>query len=180
MLITTKRKIRKIACICLNLNKVKYFKQKMVCFEISYLIDSTVHSSARALFFFSIGNFFSDWKPYFIVSSYPVNLKIGCLSSFYFYYLLDTTPPDVFINNNPHPKSKTRQITFDLSCNENCRIYCSLYQEGSFAKYSKCYLPSTRFRLNDDTAYIFVVKAVDDVGNVGNNTFYRFRTGIFL
>ncbi|XP_076095373.1 uncharacterized protein LOC143066264 [Mytilus galloprovincialis] len=91
-------------------------------------------------------------------------------------FQIDTTPPDVFINNNPHPKSKTQQITFDLSCNENCRIYCSLYQEGSSAKYSNCYLPSTTFKLNDDTAYIFVVKAVDGVGNVGNNTFYRFRT----
>ncbi|XP_052094770.1 uncharacterized protein LOC127730411 isoform X2 [Mytilus californianus] len=91
-------------------------------------------------------------------------------------FQIDTTPPDIFINDKPHDISKHQQFTFSLSCNENCSTYCSLYEEGSFPTYVICNLFNTMFSLKDNTTYVFLVKAVDAVGNEGNSTLYRFKT----
>ncbi|VDI13273.1 Hypothetical predicted protein, partial [Mytilus galloprovincialis] len=91
-------------------------------------------------------------------------------------FQIDTTPPDIIINDKPHYISKQRQFTFILSCNENCSTYCSLYEEGSLPTYVICSLSNTMFSLKDNTTYVFLVKAVDTVGNEGNSTLYRFRT----
>lgn len=110
-----------------------------------------------------------------------VKVKLGWyLHSCNIYCLLDTTPPDIVINDKPHYISKQRQFTFILSCNENCSTFCSLYEEGSLPTYVICNLSNTMFSLKDNTTYVFLVKAVDAVGNEGNSTLYRFKTGIGL
>ncbi|CAC5402582.1 unnamed protein product [Mytilus coruscus] len=91
-------------------------------------------------------------------------------------FQIDTTPPNVFINVKPHAISKHRHLRFSFSCSENCRTYCSFYEEGNRPIFRICKLSYQMFSLKDNTAYVFVVKAVDTVGNEGNNTFYRFMT----
>ncbi|CAG2191762.1 unnamed protein product [Mytilus edulis] len=92
-------------------------------------------------------------------------------------FQIDTTRPDVFINNKPHAIINHRHVTFSFSCNENCSTYCNFNVEGNWPTFNfLCNLTYTTFELRDNSSYVFVVKAVDNVGNEGIKTFYRFMT----